>query len=54
MRVKDKCLVFIGNHYGTFWMAEVMTLSGIKVKDIPLKAGTKEDIFARYGLIAPG
>lgn len=50
MRAKDKALVFIGNYYGIFWLAEIMILMGGKVKDIPSKAGTEEEIFARYGL----
>lgn len=50
MRAKDKCLVFIGNYYGIFWMAEIMVLLGVKVKDIPSKAGTRQKILAMYGL----
>jgi len=50
MRAKDKCLVFTGNNYGIFWMAEVMVLLGVKIKDIPSRAGSRKKILARYGL----
>jgi len=50
---KNKAVVFIEDTYGIFWLAEIMILSGIKVKDIPPQAGTREEIFSRYGLNPP-
>jgi hypothetical protein len=50
MASQDKGLVFIGERYGIFYLAELMVLLDVKVKDIPLKAGTQEEILARYGL----
>ena len=50
MAAKDKGLVFFGDHYGIFWLAEIMVFLGVKVKDIPSKAGTKQEILIRYGL----
>lgn len=48
--VRDKAIVFVGERYGIFWLAEIMVLSGVKVKDIPQAAGTREEIFNRYKL----
>ncbi|MFH0797329.1 MAG: transposase [Candidatus Omnitrophota bacterium] len=53
MKSKDKSLVFMGNWYGIFWMAEIMVLLGVKVRDIPPKAGTAKEILARYGIRPP-
>ena len=50
---KNKAVVFIEDTYGIFWLAEIMVLSGVKVKDIPRQAGTREEIFKRYGLNSP-
>lgn len=47
---KNKAVVFIEDTYGIFWLAEIMVLSGVKVKDIPRQAGTREEILARYGI----
>ena len=47
---RDKAIVFVGERYGIFWLAEIMVLSGVRVKDIPAKAGTREEIFLRYKL----
>lgn len=47
---RDKAIVFVGERYGIFWLAEIMVLSGVRVKDIPAKAGTREEIFGRYKL----
>jgi len=48
--VRDKAIVFVGERYGIFWLAEIMVLSGVKVKDIPQAAGAREEIFNRYKL----
>ena len=47
---KNKAVVFINNTYGIFGLAEIMILSGVNVKDIPQQAGSRKDIFSRYGL----
>jgi len=49
-KVRNKAIVFIGERYGIFWLAEIMVLSGVRVKDIPKAAGTREEIFMRYKL----
>ena len=53
VKSKDKSLVFIGDRYGIFWMAEIMVLLGVKVRDIPPKAGTTKEILARYDIKPP-
>ena len=53
MASKEKGLVFIGDSYGIFWLAEIMILLGVKVRDIPLKAGSPKEIFARYDIRPP-
>ena len=50
---KNKAVVFIEDSYGIFYLAEIMILSGIRVKDIPPAAGTREDILRRYELLNP-
>ena len=47
---KNKGVVFIGSTYGIFWLAEIMTISGIKVKRMPKQVGTRQEILARYGI----
>lgn len=49
-RGKNKGLVFVGDYYGIFWLAEIMVLLGAKVKDMPKQAGTRKEILTRYGL----
>ncbi len=53
MKNKNKGLAFVGDRYGIFWLAEIMVLLGVKVRDIPSKAGTKKEILSKYGL-SPG
>ena len=50
---RDFSIIFVGESYGLFHMAEVMVLSGRKVKEIPRKIGTISDIYRRYGLQPP-
>ncbi len=47
---RNKAIVFVNEYYGIFWLAEIMVLSGVRVKDIPKAAGTWEEIFLRYKL----
>ena len=46
--VLDKGIVFVGDYYSIFWLAEIMVLSGVKVRDIPKACGTRKEIFNRY------
>jgi len=47
---RDKVIVFVGEHYGIFHVAEMATLSGVRIKSIPQKLGSRETILAYYGL----
>ena len=53
MKSKDKGLVFTGDYYGIFWLAEIMVLLDVKVRDMPPKAGAPKEILARYGIKPP-
>jgi len=53
MESKDKSLVFARDCYGIFWMAEIMVLLGVKVRDIPSQAGTPKKILAKYDIRSP-
>ena len=48
----DKCIVFCDNHYGIFYLYEILILSGttvLKPKGISDDI-TKEDILRKYGV----
>ncbi len=47
---KNKAIVFIEDTYGIFYLAEIMILSGVRVKKTPRAAGTSQEILRRYGL----
>lgn len=47
---RDKVIVFIGDHYGIFHLAELSVLTGIRLKRLPDHLGTWQDVLARYGL----
>lgn len=47
---RDKVIVFVGGHYGIFHIAEMAILSGMRLKSIPEELGSRQAIFARYGL----
>lgn len=47
---RDKVIVFVGEKYGIFHVAEYSTLGGVRIKDIPQHLGSREAILARYGL----
>ena len=51
--VKDYVIVFLGDHYGIFHVAEFTILAGYRIRRLPEELGTREDIFARYGLTPP-
>lgn len=47
---RNKVIVFVGEHYGTFHLAEFMVLAGLRLKEIPLELGTPADILMRFAL----
>ena len=47
---RDKVIVFVGETYGIFHVAEFSILGGLRVKDIPQQLGSRQAILARYGL----
>jgi len=47
---RDKVIVFLGEHYGIFQVAELAVLSGLRIKSLPQELGSSQAILARYGL----
>jgi hypothetical protein len=47
---RNKLIVFVGEHYGIFHLAEFAVLAGLRLKEIPLELGTPADILARFDL----
>ncbi len=47
---RDKVIVFVGEKYGIFHVAEYSILGGVRIKDIPQHLGSRQAILARYGL----
>jgi hypothetical protein len=47
---RDRVIVFAGDHYALFHVAEFSVLSGIRLKELPPHLGTRQDIFRRFGL----
>lgn len=47
---RDKLIVFVGEYYGIFHMAEFAVMVGLRVKEIPPELGTPADILARFAL----
>lgn len=47
---RNKVIVFVGEHYGIFHLAEFMVLAGLRLKEIPPELGTPADILARFAL----
>jgi hypothetical protein len=47
---RNKLIVFVGEHYGIFHMAEFAVLVGLRIKEIPTELGTPADILARFDL----
>ena len=47
---RNKVIVFVGEHYGIFHLAEFMVLAGLRLKEIPLELGTPADILMRFAL----
>ena len=47
---RDKVIVFIGDAYGVFHLAEFVVLSGLRLAALPPELGSPHTILARYGL----
>ena len=47
---RNKVIVFVGEHYGIFHLAEFMVLAGLRIKEIPPELGTPADILTRFAL----
>lgn len=47
---RDKLIVFVGEHYGIFHIAEFMVLAGLQIKEIPPELGSPADILIRFRL----
>jgi hypothetical protein len=47
---RDKVIVFVGAWYGIFHLAELATLSGLRLKTLPPELGSRATILARFGL----
>jgi hypothetical protein len=47
---RDKVIVFVGDHYGIFHLAELSVLTGIRLKTLPAHLGNWQDLLARYGI----
>lgn len=50
---RDYVIVFCGDVYGIFHVAEFSILSGLRIKKLPESLGDRDAIFARYGLNPP-
>jgi hypothetical protein len=47
---RDKVIVFVGDRYGIFHLAELSVLTGIRLKTLPAHLGSWQDVLRRYGL----
>ena len=47
---RNQVIVFVGEHYGIFHLAEFMVLAGLRLKEIPPELGTPADILTRFAL----
>ncbi len=50
---RDKVIIFVGQAYGIFKMAELAILTGLPLRRLPAHLGSPQDILLRYG-IHPG
>jgi DDE family transposase len=51
-QTRDMVIIFAETYYGIFHIAEYSLLLGVKLKDVPPGIGTRQQIFAKYGLAA--
>src|SRR2546428_1998782 len=47
---RDKVIVFLGEVYGIFHLAELAILSGMRLHRLPSHLGSHQTILQRYGL----
>ncbi len=47
---RDKVIVFVGEVYGIFHLAELAVLSGLRLQRLPSHLGSRQDILQRYGI----
>jgi hypothetical protein len=53
-QTRDIVIIFAEDCYGLFHIAEYFPLLGVKLKDVPPGIGTRQEILAKYGLVAHG
>jgi hypothetical protein len=51
-QTREKVIVFTQGYYGIFHLAEYSLLLGVKLKDRPPGIGSRQELLAKYGLIA--
>ena len=47
---RDKVIVFVGQVYGIFHLAELAVLSGLRLQRLPPQLGSRQAILERYGI----
>ncbi len=47
---RDKVIVFLGEVYGIFHLAELAILSGMRLHRLPSPLGSRQTILQRYGI----
>jgi hypothetical protein len=47
---RDKVIIFLGEAYGIFHLAELAVLSGLRLQRLPSHLGSRQDILQRYGI----
>ena len=47
---RDKVIVFLGDAYGIFLLAELAVLSGLRLRRLPSSLGSRQDTLQRYGI----
>jgi len=50
----DYVIVFAQSHYGIFHIAEYSLMLGVKIKDVPPDAGSRQQVLTMHGLPARG
>jgi hypothetical protein len=47
---RDKVIIFVGEVYGIFYLAELAVLSGLRLQRLPSQLGSAQAILQRYGI----
>lgn len=47
---RDKVIIFVGEAYGIFHLAELAVLSGLRLQRLPAHLGSAQAILQRYGI----